>query len=145
MASVTDNYAALANGLDPTEAFIVHFMGRPIGYVQRYLIEDDRAWRDAIRRAIGDGGGVGIDYLIGQKDLVGRGVGRRMIAQFAEACWDRYPSADQITVVLQQANVASWKALEAAEFRRVWSGHIESSDPSDAGPSFIYIARRPTD
>jgi hypothetical protein len=66
-----------------------------------------------------------------------------MISQFADTCWVRYPSAGQITVVLQQDNVASWKALDASGFRRVWSGNIESSDPSDRGPSFIYIAEKP--
>ena len=143
LAAVTRNYGPLVDGLDPTEAFIVHRMGRPIGYVQRYLIDDQADWRDTIHRAIGDAGGIGIDYLIGERDLVGRGIGRRMIAQFAEACWDRYGgSADRIVVALQQANVASWKALEAAGFRRVWSGTLESADPSDAGPSFVYVAHR---
>ena len=140
--AVTLRYGPLADGSDPTEAFIVHTMSRPIGYVQRYLIEDNPDWLAFLRAARGDAGGIGIDYLIGDEDLVGKGVGRRMISQFARACWNRYPSADQITVAIQQENVASWKAIEASGFRRVWSGDIESSDPSDRGPSFIYVNER---
>ena len=142
--SVAENYGPLVDGSDATEGFIVHLGARPIGYVQRYLIRDDPGWRATITSSLGDAGGIGIDYLIGEPDLVGRGIGRLMISRFASGCWGRYPSEDRIVVALQQDNVASWRALEAAGFRRSWEGDIESSDPSDEGPSFIYVARRGT-
>ena len=142
LAAVSRRYGPLVEGTDPTEAFIVHLLDRKIGYVQRYLIADDPDWSQALRAALDDVGDIGIDYFIGEPDLIGLGVGRRMISRFADACWIRHPSADQITVALQQENVASWRALEAAGFRRVWSGDIDSPDPSDRGPSFIYIALR---
>jgi aminoglycoside 6'-N-acetyltransferase len=142
LAAVVENYGPLVEELDPTEAFIVHFDGSPIGYVQRYLIDEEPDWQSSLRLATTDAGGIGIDYLIGEPALVGMGVGRRMIAEFATACWKRYPSADRITVAVQQDNLASWKALEASGFRRVWAGHLESDDPSDEGPSFVYVAHR---
>ena len=142
LASVEQNYGPLAQGIDPTEGFIVHFSGHPIGYAQRYLIDEDPDWRETIRGALGHAGGIGIDYFIGEPGLVGGGIGRRMIAQFAEISWSRYPSAEQIVVALQQENIASWRALEASGFRRVWEGDLASSDPGDRGPSFIYIADR---
>ncbi len=145
LISVERNYGPLAEGVDPTEGFIVHFRARPIGYVQRYLIDEHPDWRAAIRRALGHAGGFGIDYLIGEPDLVGKGVGRRMISEFANASWERYPSASRIIVALQQDNIASWKALEAASFRRIWTGDLVSSDPSDRGPSFVYVAYRNQD
>ena len=145
LISVERNYGPLAKGLDPTEGFIVHFSARPIGYVQRYLIDEHPDWRETIQGALGHGGGIGIDYLIGEPDFVGRGVGRRLISQFVDASWTRYPSADRIAVALQQDNIASWKALAASGFRRVWEGDLVSSDPSDRGPSFIYIADRTQD
>lgn len=142
LEAVERNYGPLTEGIDPTEAFIVHLSDRPIGYVQRYLIEDNPDWLASLHTALGLAGGIGIDYLIGEEDLVGIGLGRQMISQFAESCWNRYPLADQIVVALQQENVASGRAIEAAGFRRVWSGTIESSDPSDRGPSFIYVSDR---
>jgi aminoglycoside 6'-N-acetyltransferase len=145
LASVKENYGPLAEGLDPTEGFIVHFSGRPIGYVQRYLIDEDPDWRETLHRAVAQASGIGIDYLIGERDLIGRGVGRRMISRFVSSSWNRYPSAERIVVALQQENIASWKALEASGFRRVWEGDLQSSDPSDEGPSFIYIANRNQD
>jgi len=145
LASVERNYGPLAQGLEPTEGFIVHFDRRPIGYVQRYLIDEDPDWRETIQGALGHAGGIGIDYLIGEPDVIGRGVGRRLIAQFVGASWKRYRSADRIAVALQQDNIASWKALEASGFRRVWEGELVSSDPSDRGPSFIYVVDRQQD
>jgi RimJ/RimL family protein N-acetyltransferase len=68
-----------------------------------------------------------------------------MISQFVAASWNRYPSAERIVVALQQENIASWRALEACGFRRVWQGHLVSADPSDQGPSFIYMAERNQD
>jgi aminoglycoside 6'-N-acetyltransferase len=144
LASVEENYGPLLDGSDPTEGFMVHLSGRPIGYVQRYLIDDDPEWREAMRSSMQEGGGIGIDYLIGEPDLVGRGIGRDMISRFVAECFGRYPAENRIVVGLQQDNVASWKALEASGFRRVWAGDLESSDPSDQGPSFIYLVDRGT-
>ena len=141
-ASVEEHYGPLVDGSDPTEGFVVHLDSRPIGYAQRYLVDDDPEWCETITSSLGGTGGVGIDYLIGEPDLVGRGIGRRMISGFAAECWSRHPSEDRIVVALQQDNVASWKALEAAGFRRAWEGDIESSDPSDRGHSFIYVVAR---
>ncbi len=145
LVTVEQSYGPLAEGLDPTEGFIVHFSDRPIGYVQRYLIDEDPDWRESIQGALGHSGGIGIDYLIGEPDFVGRGIGRRLISQFVEASWKRYRSAERIVVALQQDNIASWKALQAAGFQRVWGGDLVSSDPSDRGLSFIYIVDRDQD
>ena len=67
-----------------------------------------------------------------------------MISRFADECFARYPSERRIVVGLQQDNVASWKALEAAGFRRAWAGDLDSTDPGDDGPSFIYLLSRLT-
>jgi aminoglycoside 6'-N-acetyltransferase len=142
LVSVETNYGPIADEVDPTEGFIVHFSDRPIGYVQRYLIDDHRDWRETIWDALGETGGIGIDYVIGEPDFVGKGIGRRLISQFVHASWERYPSTDRVVVALQQDNIGSWKALESVGFRRVWSGELLSSDPSDRGSSFIYVLDR---
>jgi aminoglycoside 6'-N-acetyltransferase len=141
--SVEQNYRPIVDGSDPTEGFIASFRGRQIGYVQRYLINDDPDWRRTVVSALGEDGGIGIDYLIGEPDLVGQGLGRRMISEFVVDSWRNYPSVERMVVALQQENAASWRALEASGFRRAWAGHLESSDPSDQGLSFVYVADRP--
>jgi aminoglycoside 6'-N-acetyltransferase len=141
-AAVEEEYGPLLDGSDPTEGFIVHLGGRPIGFVQRYRFDDEPEWRETIAAALGESGGIGIDYLIGEPDLVGQGIGRLTISRFVDECWRRYPSEGRTVVALQQDNVASWRALEASGFRRVWQGDLASPDPSDRGPSFIYVLVR---
>ncbi len=143
-ASVEQNYRPMLDGSDRTQGFVVRFRGRPIGFVQRYLIDDDPHWREAVTSAIGEEGGIGIDYLIGEPNLVGKGLGRQMISEFVLDSWRNYPSEDRVVVALQQENIASWKALEASGFQRVWAGELESSDPSDRGPSYVYVLDRPS-
>ncbi|HWB36124.1 MAG TPA: hypothetical protein VHA75_08875 [Rugosimonospora sp.] len=43
----------------------------------------------------------------------------------------------------QLANVASWRALERAGFSRLWAGQLDSDDPADAGPAYVYAVDRP--
>jgi hypothetical protein len=43
---------------------------------------------------------------------------------------------------VQQANHRSWRALEKAGYDRVFTGMIESEDPSDSGPSYVYLRSR---
>lgn len=143
LASVESSYGPLLDGSDPTEGSVVLLDARPIGFVQKYRIDDDPEWRMTIESALVESGGIGIDYLIGEADLVGRGLGRQVISAFVDECWERYPSEHRIVVAMQQDNAASWKALEACGFRRVWEGRLESSGPSDEGPSFIYVRGRP--
>jgi aminoglycoside 6'-N-acetyltransferase len=141
-ASVEQNYGPMVDGSDLTEGFVARLHGRPIGFVQRYLIDDDPNWRAVVQAALGQEGGIGIDYLIGEADLVGKGLGRQMISAFIVDSWRTYPAEDRIVVALQQDNIASWKALEAAGFRRSWAGELESTDPSDRGPSYVYVLDR---
>jgi aminoglycoside 6'-N-acetyltransferase len=143
LATVEERYRPLFDGSDSTEGFIVVLNSRLIGFIQSYLIDDHPDWRASIESVLGESAGIGIDYLIGEADLVGQGIGRRMISEFVVDCWRRYPLVARIVVVLQQANVGSWKALEASGFRRVWEGEFESTDPSDRGPSFVYVLGRP--
>jgi aminoglycoside 6'-N-acetyltransferase len=137
-AAVEARYGPCIDGTDPTELFIAELDGRPVGMVQRYLLADYPSWSDAVR--VDDA--AGIDYLIGVEELTGRGLGGRIVGEFTELTFARYPDIAQIAVAVQQANRPSWRALEAAGFTRVFAGTIESTDPSDDGPSYVYVRRR---
>ena len=112
---VEEHYGPSVDGLDPTEHFIIEADGQPIGMVQRYLLDDYPAWANAV----GIGAAAGIDYLIGEVEFTGKGLGSRVIEQFAEGVLGRYPGVTAIVAAPQQANDASWRALERAGFDRV--------------------------
>jgi aminoglycoside 6'-N-acetyltransferase len=140
LASITSRYSPTIDGRDPTEVFIIEFEGEAIGLIQRYLLSDNPEWA----AAIGIQEGAGIDYFIGEEAMVGRGLGARAIARFAEDTFVRYPAVPMVVAVPQQDNVASWRALERAGFQRLAAKRLESDDPSDAGPAYIYGLTRPT-
>lgn len=143
LACVQARYRPLVEGTDPTEGLVVMLDARPIGFVQRYRLLSDPEWLAVLPSALNQASGFGLDYLIGDATLVGRGIGRRMIATVVARSWARYPDDQWCVVALQQDNIASWKALEACGFERDWSGQLPSSHPSDRGPSFIYRLGRP--
>jgi aminoglycoside 6'-N-acetyltransferase len=138
-ASITSRYSPTIDGRDPTEVFIIDFEGEPIGLIQRYLLSDNPDWADAI----GVQDGAGIDYFLGEQTILGKGLGARAIARFASDTFVRYPAVPLVVAVPQQDNVASWRALERAGFQRLAAKRLESDDPSDAGPAYIYGLSRP--
>jgi len=144
LASVRASYLPCIDGTDPAEVFIIEAAGLATGLVQRYLVADDPDWDHAVRATgAASGCAAGIDYLIGEPALCGRGYGTAAISVFTTLTFERYPQADAVVAVPQQANVASWRALERAGYRRWWAGRLESADPSDAGPAYLYGMRRP--
>jgi len=153
LAAVEAEYGPMIDGSDPTEGFIAVWnveeqgrgQGQDFAFLQRYRLDDDPAWQRALTVAFGDGPGAGIDYLIGEQALIGRGLGRQMIAAFVDRAWERYSDITAVVVAVDQGNEPSWRALEGAGFVRTWAGILSSDDPSDEGPSYVYVRHRPVD
>jgi aminoglycoside 6'-N-acetyltransferase len=131
-------YGPTIDGEDPTEGFMIQLEGRPVGFIQRYLLDDYPAWC----RALGIERAAGMDYLIGVMELTGVGFGPVIVEAFTRLTFDRYDDIDQMAIAVQQANHRSWRALEKAGYERVFAGMIDSDDPSDAGPSYVYVRSR---
>jgi aminoglycoside 6'-N-acetyltransferase len=137
--SVEARYGPAVDGREPTEVFVIVSDGRDIGMIQRYRNRDHPEWD----RAIGIAGAASIDYLLGATADRGRGLGPAAIAAFTDAVFDAYPDVPVVVAAPQQANTASWRALEKAGFTRVWEGMLDSDDPADAGPAYVYARARP--
>ena len=143
--AVAAEYGPSIDGTDPTELFVIEVEGRPVGFIQRYRISANPEWLVALRPAIDASAAFGIDYAIGELDATARRVGSTAIRQIVADIFERYPDADAVLVAMQQANRPSWRALERAGFERLWAGQLDSTDPSDAGPSYVYSRRRDAD
>jgi RimJ/RimL family protein N-acetyltransferase len=134
-------YGPGIDGSDPTEVFIVQVDGTPVGMIQRYMNRDDPGW-DA---QIDIPSAAGIDYYIGDPAYIGRGIGTAMIIAFVASVFAAYPKATCITAGVLRDNRPSWRALEKAGFRRERELDLESSDPWDRGPGFLYTLARTND
>jgi aminoglycoside 6'-N-acetyltransferase len=140
LPAVEAEYGACITGDDPTELFIVEESGRPIGMIQRYRFADEPEWMTAFAGIIDVTESAGIDYLIGEPEAIGRGLGTEAIATMTAMVWSWRP-VTSIVVNVDQANPASWRVLEKAGYTRVWSGELDSPDPSDAGPQYVYVIK----
>jgi aminoglycoside 6'-N-acetyltransferase len=142
LESIGRRYGPAVDGDDPTQMFIVEDDGRPVGFTQVYLLDDNPAWKRSLEPAGTFEDAAGIDYLIGEEAVIGQGLGPRMIDGLVEETWASHAGVEVVVAAVQQANRRSWRALEKVGFRRVWAGEIVSDDPSDEGPQFIYVRYR---
>jgi aminoglycoside 6'-N-acetyltransferase len=141
LVAVEEEYGPCIDGEDPTQLFVVTYAGRDIGMVQRYLLDDEPVWLRALENTVDITNAAGMDYLIGDPEAIGKGIGTAMASAFAAEIFAWRPVA-RIVVNVDQANPASWRILGKAGFRRSWAGELDSPDPSDQGEQYLYVLRR---
>jgi len=142
-AAVELRYGPGVDGAEAIEYFVTELDGEPIGLVQRYRLADEPEWRRSLAVAQVPDDAAGIDYLIGDEGRIGRGLGPVVIDRFVADIWTRWPDVSAVVADVSQANRRSWRSLEKAGFSRTWSGTLDSTDPSDVGPSYVYVQYRP--
>ena len=113
-------------GADPTLMHIASVDGRPFGHVQSYFIMETPTYAEEI----GVSEGVGMDYFIGEPDLIGRGLGHAMLAAYLrDVLFPAFPNERRCIVCYETANEASGGVLRSLGFRRE-KALIESGVPS---------------
>ena len=144
--AVERDFGPSVDHAEPGEDYLVLLVGRPVGLIQYSKYADYPGYLAELARLIPvPDHAVSIDYLIGDPTLTGRGLGRAMIARFAERVWEASPVATCIIVPVSSANEASWRALVGAGFRIVARGEMEPDNPMDGPQHFILQLDRPTD
>jgi aminoglycoside 6'-N-acetyltransferase len=84
--------------------------------IQTYLVADSPDW-EAIVGA--EPGLAGVDLLIGEEDLVGRGVGPQVLETFARDVVFARSETNACVATVEEPNRRSWRAFEKAGFRHV--------------------------
>jgi aminoglycoside 6'-N-acetyltransferase len=140
---VREKYLPRILGQDPTDMFVILLDGAEIGLIQSYRIADHPEWATMVAASgLTFASAAGIDYMIGEPELVGRGIGSVAIAQFTASVFAAYPEVDCIVVTPQAANRRSCRVLEKSGYELRWTGLLDSDDPSDAGPAALYVHDR---
>lgn len=107
------HYAEELAGTSATRMWIVELDGRDIGYIQDYpvIAYDDYAVR------VQDLEAIAFDYLIGEPDLIDRGIGTRMVTAFCRRvlCRD-YPGAPRFVASPDVRNTRSIRMLQKCGF-----------------------------
>lgn len=106
-------YADKLAGTSATRLWVALLDGRPMGYLQDYpvIAYDDYAVR------VQDPTAIAFDYVIGEPDLVDRGLGPQMITAFCRdvLCRD-HPDAPRFVASPDARNTRSIRALEKCGF-----------------------------
>jgi aminoglycoside 6'-N-acetyltransferase len=131
-------------GEEPGEDLVVSLDDRPVGLVQRSVIDDYPEDVTEFRNlADVPEGAIELDYLIGEPALRGRGLGPRIIAALVRDTWASRPATPAILVAVVATNVASWRALEEAGFHRTAEADMTPENPADAPLHYVYRVDRP--
>lgn len=123
-----ERYGARLDGRAPVRMWVATLGGVPVGYVQSFPVASD----DDLAVRCRDPQAVAFDYLIGEADLVGTGLGTDMIATFCRDVLVReYPDAPRFLAAPDVRNRASIRVLEKCGFTQgLWiepegADHVE--------------------
>jgi len=122
---VVAHYLPAIEGRDPTDHYIVVLDGRSIGMVQTYVVVDYPEYAALV--GVADRGTAGVDIVIGEEELTGRGLGTEILQRFVEEIVLARPETTSCVADPDARNVASVRAFEKVGFRVVH----EFVDPGD--------------
>jgi aminoglycoside 6'-N-acetyltransferase len=128
------HYLPALRGDEPADHYVIVVDGRDAGMIETYLVADFPEW-DAI---VEQGEGVaGVDLLIGEPELVGRGLGPELLRSFAREVVFARSETRAIVATVEEGNRRSWRAFEKAGF-----GYVRNVE-EDGRPHRLMRLERP--
>lgn len=114
---VVSHYSPALEGRDPTDHYIIVADGAPVGMVQTYVVADYPDYAELI--GVTDRETAGVDIIIGEEELTGKGLGTEVLRRFVdEIVFARFETT-RCVADPDVSNVASVRAFEKAGFHAV--------------------------
>jgi aminoglycoside 6'-N-acetyltransferase len=130
-----EDYGPSIDGEEPTRCYVAHLDGEPVGMIQTFRWAD---WPQEAAAVDARPDEAGIDYLLGDSALIGRGIGPDMIRAFmTEVIGDDSPIRTNVAA----ANRRSWRCLEKLGFIREPGTRMIKDEP---GPQYVLVYRPST-
>lgn len=129
---VSRKYSAYIEGGEPVEPYLILSEDSPVGYIQSYRVSDDEEYE----RLVGIEASAGVDIFIGEKELLRRGLGPRVLRRFIE---DEVFADGEIKACVidpEPENRAAIRAFEKAGFR-----YFKSAETSKGRAYFMKLSR----
>ncbi len=125
--AVEKRYAPKIKGEKPTDCYFVLYENKPVGYIQKYFVND---WQELGDFLDYDETVVSIDLFIGDPDFMGKGFGSVMISEFLNKVVFADPSITTCMIGPEPSNKRAIKAYQKVGFRHVQTLRIgdESED-----------------
>jgi aminoglycoside 6'-N-acetyltransferase len=108
-----DKRRAAIEGRRDVDHFLILLDGRAVGMIQTYLVADHPDWDEIVQ--VGPDA-AGVDLFIGELDLVGRGLGPRVLDEFVRGVVFARPETRAAVATVEEPNRRSWRAFEKAGF-----------------------------
>jgi aminoglycoside 6'-N-acetyltransferase len=106
------HYGPALRNEEPTDHYVIVVDGRDAGMIQTYSAADFPEWG----AFVDDPEGVaGVDILIGEEELIGRGLGPKVLESFV----GEHASVSAFAATVEEGNHRSWRAFEKAGFQHV--------------------------
>ena len=119
-------YLSYVHSEQPVDPYLILFDGRPVGYIQTFRVAQWPAYWPPGKPYTAEPQAAGIDLLIGDRALTGRGLGSEVIRQFVHKVVFVDPQVPACYADPAADNLASLVAFERAGF--VDMGPIEAPD-----------------
>jgi len=110
---VEDKYGPRVDGIEPTYLFVILFNEKPAGWIQWYKWTD---YPDHAAQLGAELTAAGIDLAIGEKELLGNGLGTAVIIEFLNRIIFADPGITAIVTDPEEKNFRSLRAFEKAGF-----------------------------
>jgi aminoglycoside 6'-N-acetyltransferase len=125
LEEVSAKYGPRIRGEVRTHCSLAMLDGAPFGYLQCYRIADWPDWQAVVETSEG----ISIDLFIADPELIGRGLGRRMLAGYVESvAFPLYPDERLCWIGHEVENVAALACSEACGFVAV-RRYVEEGKP----------------
>jgi len=122
--SEIDDVARAVHGEDPVDTWLLVLDGHDVGYFQVYDVGYDDEYREACATVGVESGTGGMDYLLGDPELIGQGIGTEAIGRFVDDVVFGLGPYPAVTAGPDPKNAASIRVLEKNGF--VFVGDIET-------------------
>ena len=122
---VVDHYSPALEGRDPTDHYIIVVDGAPVGMIQTYVVVDHPKYAKLI--GVEDSATAGVDIIIGEEELTGRGLGTEVLRRFVDEIVFARRETTRCVADPDVRNTASLRAFEKAGFQVV-NEFFDSSD-----------------
>ena len=113
LEDTTAHYLPSIEGREPTDHYVILVDERPAGMIETYLVSDHPDYDDVVR--VGPGV-AGVDLLIGEQDLTGRGIGSEALRRFVVDVVFARSETHACIAGVDVENAASLRAFAKAGF-----------------------------
>ena len=106
---------APGSGDDSTTSCIIELAGRPVGFVQFYPWDVERTYLEGRGLSLPKASW-GLDIFIGERDLVGKGIGSRTVRLLCDHLFAEY-GAPAVALITEKGNIRAQAAYARAGMR----------------------------